>query len=69
MFDQLPNMYRVINGGKSKWNEDQARAGTFFVRSADSNENHSSLSGEGANNSFDCDKEEADLVIYAPSLL
>lgn len=45
--------HRAINGGKSKWNEDQSRAGTFFVRGTDKNQNMnesspSPLSDEGA---------------------
>ena len=55
--------HRVINGGKSKWNEDQSRAGTFFVRSTDTNKNQ--LNGtlnSTSNNSLEDITEEANLV-------
>ena len=47
---------RTINGGKSKWNEDQSRAGTFFLRAVDCNSNQSGVL-------LDSNNEELDIMV------
>ena len=55
--------FRTVNAGKSKWNEDQCRTGTFFVRNSVGSEGVEKVSHLTPTSEEPCNPEENEVMV------